>query len=311
MTLTELKYIVAVARENHFGRAAERCFVSQPTLSVAIKKLEQELGIVIFERGRNSVTTTEKGQAIISRAQQLLEDAEALKTFAKNKQDPLTGVLKLGTIFTIAPYLLPALVPEIKTNAPHMPLQLDEDYTANLRVKLRQGQLDAIIISLPFTEPECEIIDLYDEPFVALLPQGHRLLKKKSLNLIHLARENLMLLGPGHCFREQILALCPECQQSMDSDSERMIQGSSLETLKQMVVSGLGVTILPVSAVAEDHLQHGLLTIRPFIEPMPRRRVSLVYRKRFGRIKAIELMANSIRKLPMRGMEICLEKGVN
>ncbi|HFB66142.1 MAG TPA: hydrogen peroxide-inducible genes activator [Aeromonadales bacterium] len=305
MTLTELKYIVAVAREKHFGHAAERCFVSQPTLSVAIRKLEEELGISIFERGRSNVSTTEKGRAIVARAQQLLDDAEALKSFAKNEQDPLSGTLKLGTIFTIAPYLLPSLVPEVKAMAKDMPLQLDEDYTANLRVKLRQGQLDAIIISLPFTEPECEIIDLYDEPFVALLPEKHNLLKKKELKLIELAKENLMLLGPGHCFRDQILTLCPECQQSMDTESESMIQGSSLETLRQMVVSGLGVTILPASAVSDDHLQKGLLATRPFKEPVPRRRVSLVYRKRFGRKKAIDLLAQAIRSLQIRGMEVC------
>ncbi len=305
MTLTELKYIVAVAREKHFGHAAEACFVSQPTLSVAIRKLEEELGIILFERGRNNVNTTEKGRAIVARAQQILDDAEALKTFAKNKQNPLSGTLKLGTIFTIAPYLLPSLVPEVKSRAKDMPLQLDEDYTANLRVKLRQGQLDAIIISLPFTEPECEIIDLYDEPFLALLPDKHQLLQKKELKLIDLSRENLMLLGPGHCFRDQIITLCPECQQSMESDSERMVQGSSLETLRQMVVSGLGVTILPASAVSIDSLQNGLLATRPFKNPVPQRRVSLVYRKRFGRKKAIEVLAQAIKSLQIKGMKIC------
>lgn len=305
MTLTELKYIVAVAREKHFGRAADSCFVSQPTLSVAIKKLEDELGIAIFERGRNQVSVTHKGQQIIRKAQQLLDDAASLKQFAKAEQNPLSGVLKLGTIFTIAPYLLPGLVPIVKDLAPDMPLQLDEDYTANLRVKLRQGELDAIIISLPFSEPECEIIDLYDEKFVAMLTPGHELMNKKNLHLKDMAKENLMLLGPGHCFRDQILHLCPECLKSMDSESERMIQGSSLETLRHMVISGLGVTILPATAVSHYGGSRADISVREFTSPTPRRRVSLVYRKRFGRKDAIEVIAKAIRMQSLPGVDFC------
>jgi len=305
MTLTELKYIVAVAREKHFGRAADSCFVSQPTLSIAIKKLEQELGIAIFERGRSQVSVSEKGRQIILKAQQLLDDAESLKQFALDEQNPLTGVLKLGTIFTIAPYLLPALIPLIKTMAPQMPMQLDEDYTANLRVKLRQGQLDAIIISLPFTEPECEIIDLYDENFVALLTDDHQLMNKKNLYLSDMAKENLMLLGPGHCFRDQILKLCPECLKSMDSESERMIQGSSLETLRHMVMSGLGVTILPATAVSHYQGSTENISVKQFSSPIPNRRVSLVYRKRFGRQAAIEVVAKAIKNIALSGVEFC------
>ncbi len=305
MTLTELKYIVSVAQEKHFGRAANASFVSQPTLSVAVRKLEEELGVVIFERGRSRVTITEKGKQIIQQAQQILDDAESLKSFAKASQDPLDGVLKIGSIFTIAPYLLPALIPQSRKNAPLMPLQLDEDFTANLRVKLRQGQLDAIIISLPFSEPECETIDLYDEPFVALLPKGHPLLNKKQLKLNDLAIENLMLLGKGHCFRDQILTLCPECNAFLESESEKMIQGTSLETLRHMVASGLGVTILPASAVAEFKSESNLVSVRTFSSPIPRRRVSIVYRKRFGRKPAVELIARSIKELNLAGMEIC------
>jgi LysR family hydrogen peroxide-inducible transcriptional activator len=305
MTLTELKYIVSVAREKHFGRAADASYVSQPTLSVAVRKLEEELGLVIFERGRNQVTITPKGEKIVEQAQQILDDAESLKSFAKASQDPLDGVIKLGSIFTIAPYLLPGLIPQAKKNAPKMPLQLDEDFTANLRVKLRQGQLDAIIISLPFSEPECEIIDLYDEPFVALLPKSHELLAKKNLVLKDLAVENLMLLGKGHCFRDQILTLCPECNAFLETEAERMIQGTSLETLRQMVASGLGVTILPASAVAEFKEESDLVRVRPFSDPIPKRRVSLVYRKRFGRAAAIKILEKSIKSLEIPGMKIC------
>ncbi len=305
MTLTELKYIVSVAQEKHFGRAAEVSFVSQPTLSVAVRKLEEELGVVIFERGRSRVAITEKGKQIIEQAQQILDDAENLKSFAKAAQNPFDGVLKIGSIFTIAPYLLPALIPEMKLNAPIMPLQLDEDFTANLRVKLRQGQLDAIIISLPFSEPECETIDLYDEPFVALLPNDHELINKQQLLLKDLAVENLMLLGKGHCFRDQILTLCPECNAFLETESEKMIQGTSLETLRHMVASGLGVTILPASAVAEFKSESNLVVVRSFSGATPKRRVSLVYRKRFGRKPAIELIAKTIRSLTIPGMEAC------
>jgi len=305
MTLTELKYIVSVAQEKHFGRAAQVSFVSQPTLSVAVKKLEDELGVVIFERGRSKVTVTDKGKQIIAQAQQILDDAEKLKSFAMASQDPLDGVLKLGSIFTIAPYLLPALIPKIKAIAPSILLQLDEDYTANLRVKLRNGQLDAIIISLPFTEPECETIDLYDEPFVALLPKGHALINKKHLKLNDLAVENLMLLGEGHCFRDQILNLCPECKAFLETESERMIQGTSLETLRHMVASGLGVTILPASAVAEFKFESNLVSVGAFTGTIPKRRVALVYRKRFGRKPAVELIAKTIQLLEISGIETC------
>jgi LysR family hydrogen peroxide-inducible transcriptional activator len=305
MTLTELKYIVSVAQEKHFGRAAVASFVSQPTLSVAVRKLEEELGVVIFERGRSRVDITDKGKKIVEQAQQILDDAENLKSFAKASQDPLNGILKVGSIFTIAPYLLPALIPDMKKQAPIMPLQLDEDFTANLRVKLRQGQLDAIIISLPFSEPECEIIDLYDEPFVALLPKEHELMQKKDLELSDLAIENLMLLGKGHCFRDQILTLCPECNTFLESESERMVQGTSLETLRHMVASGLGVTILPASAVSDFKYESNLVCVRPFTGLIPKRRVSLVYRKRFGRVPAIELIAKTVRSLKITGMEAC------
>ncbi len=295
MTLTELKYIVAVAREQHFGRAASACCVSQPTLSIGIKKLEEELSVVIFERHTSKITPTEKGLQIIQKARTILDEAEALKTMAKSSHDPLDGIFKLGSIFTIAPYLLPKLVPQMKSLAPNMPLVLDEDYTANLRVKLRHGDLDAIIISLPFTEAGCEVIDLYEEPFVALLPKTHPFVNKKVLKITDLRTEELLLLGAGHCFRDQILEYLPDLQWPKDSGSPTHIQGSSIETLKQMVVTGLGVTILPLSAA---NLQPGMeqfMVARAFAEPSPKRVVSMAFRAKYPRMGAIELLASTVR----------------
>jgi LysR family hydrogen peroxide-inducible transcriptional activator len=305
MTLTELRYIIAVARECHFGKAAERCHVSQPTLSVAVRKLEDELGLQIFERARGEVRVTRDGEEVVRRATQIVEAADALKAFARHQLDPLQGTLRLGAIFTVAPYLLPHLVPELKQKAPNMTLRLDEDYTANLRAKLRQGELDAIIVARPFEEPDCTIVDLYDEPFVAVLPRAHPMAKRETLRLDDLASANLMLLGPGHCFRDQILAFCPECQKAAANGLDEIIQGSSLSTLRQMVMSGMGVTVLPATAAYPSATEKDLLAFRPFREPVPKRRVCLAYRSSFARPEALHLLARCVRSLPVKGMEAC------
>lgn len=296
MTLTELRYIVAVARERHFGRAAEACHVSQPTLSVAVKKLEEELGVSLFERNRGEISVTPVGEQVVAQAQRTLEAADAVALAARQGQDQLSGPLRLGAIFTIAPYLMPHLIPALRESAPNMPLVIEENYTARLSERLKQGDLDAIVISLPFEEPGVVTLPLYDEPFVAVLPAGHPWSEREEIRLNDMASENLLLLGAGHCFRDQVLELCPSCHRTVTSDHsiQRTVEGSSLETIRHMVASGMGITILPCTAAGADRYAQRLLTIRRFSKPVPRRRVALAWRVSFPRPKAIEAVRQAI-----------------
>src|SRR5574341_2668371 len=194
MTLTELRYIVAVARERHFGRAAETCFVSQPTLSVAVKKLEDELGVTLFERGPGEVSVTPARQKIVEQAQRVLEEASRIREIAAAGKDPLAGTLRLGAIYTIGPYLLPKLIPVLRKKAPTMQLLIEEHYTHKLAEALKQGEVDAILVALPFAEPGVVTRAVYDEPFLVALPQGHPLERKKHISSDELAKESLLLL---------------------------------------------------------------------------------------------------------------------
>jgi LysR family hydrogen peroxide-inducible transcriptional activator len=296
MTLTELRYIVAVARERHFGRAAECCHVSQPTLSVAVKKLEEELGVILFERSKTEVSITPVGDQVVRQAQRVLEEVDTLGELARQGRDPLSGPLRLGAIHTIGPYLLPHLVPEVHRRAPKLPLVIEENYTARLAERLKQGELDAIIIALPFEQPGVVTLPLYEEPFVAVLPAGHPLGARQRLRVNDLARENLLLLGAGHCFREQVLHFCPECHTMVGSgnDIQYTVEGSSLETIRHMVATGMGVTVLPCSAAGDDRYTRDLLAIRPFEAPAPFRQVALAWRSSFPRPKAIEVIRQAI-----------------
>lgn len=296
MTLNELKYIVAVGRERHFGRAAESCFVSQPTLSVAVKKLEEELGVSLFERGSGEVGITPIGQQILLQAQRVLEDIGAIKEIARQGRDQLSGHLRLGAIYTIAPYLLPHLVPLLTELAPKMPLVIEEHFTATLRERLKSGELDVIIIALPFEESGILTALLYEEPFVVVLPSGHPLTRQEGISADDLAREDLLLLGVGHCFREQVLEACPQCRQ-LTSDANgvhRSIEGGSLETIRYMVASGIGVTVLPCSAVGADRFSERLLCIRRFAGPPPSRTVAIAWRKSFPRVQVIQILRQAI-----------------
>lgn len=294
MTLTELRYIVALARERHFGRAAEACFVSQPTLSVAVKKLEDELGVALFERRASEVNVTALGERIIEQAQRVLEETETLKQLAAQGQDPLNGPLRFGAIYTIGPYLLPHLIPALRKKAPRMPLFVEESFTASLSARLRNGEVDAIVISLPFEEPGVLTLPLYDEPFVVALPVGHDWSKRKSIKANELPNENLLLLGSGHCFRDQVLKVCPALNRSSAGGMQRTLEGSSLETIRHMVASGAGITVLPCSSVATTAADQRLLAIRPFADPAPSRRVALAWRKSFPRPQAIEALRQAL-----------------
>ncbi|MEJ2179507.1 MAG: LysR substrate-binding domain-containing protein [Gammaproteobacteria bacterium] len=296
MTLTELRYIVAVYRERHFGRAAESCYVSQPTLSAAVKKLEQELGVSIFERSKQDISATPVGEQVVEQAQRVLEEAEKLKQISQVGKDQLSGTLRIGAIYTIGPYLLPHIIPELRTHAPNMPLVIEENFTAKLREKLKAGQLDAIIIALPFDEPGIVTLPLYDEPFVAVLPSSHPATQKDSVRIRDLAKENLLLLGEGHCFRDQVLDACPECKDANISGEafNQTIEGSSIETIRHMVVSGIGVTVLPCTAAGTDKYARRLLHIKRLKNPEPTRCVALAWRASFPRPKAIEVLRQAI-----------------
>ena len=296
MTLNELRYIVAVARERHFGRAAEACFISQPTLSVAVKKLEEELGLSLFERRRGEVSVTPVGERIVAQAQRVLEEASGIRQIARQGQNQLDGPLRIGAIYTIGPYLLPHLIPQLSERAPKMPLIIEENYTANLADQLKRGEMDVILISLPFDEPGVVTMPLYEEPFVLLIPSSHPLNQKPDFELADLRNEDVLLLGPGHCFRDQVLQVCPECvgRSRTDGSTAQTLEGGSLETIRYMVAGGLGVTILPCSAAGADRFSERLLSIRRFGHDAPSRRVALAWRKSFPRPEAIEALRDAV-----------------
>lgn len=301
MTLTELRYIVAVARERHFGRAAESCYVTQPTLSLGIKKLEDELGVTLFERGHQEVVVTPMGREIITRAERVLEEAKAVKALAQRGIDPLTGILRIGAIYTVGPYLFPSLLPILHERAPHMPLLVEENYTATLTEQLRRGELDVIIVSLPYDEPGIVTQAVYEEQFVVLLPLSHPWTEKDVIAVDDLTTETVLLPGTGHCFREQVLAVCPNCIKTIaaDDDLQSTLGGSSLETIRHMVASGAGITVLPCTAACVDRYSQRLLVIRRFARVSPSRQVALAWRKGYWRIEAIRLIAEAICSCPL------------
>ncbi|HIV70549.1 MAG TPA: hydrogen peroxide-inducible genes activator [Candidatus Aquabacterium excrementipullorum] len=302
MTLTELRYIVAVAREKHFGRAAEACFVSQPTLSVAVKKLEDELDVKLFERGSSEITVTPLGEEIVRQAQAVLEQAHAIKEIAKRGKDPLAGPLRLGVIYTIGPYLLPELVRNAIDQVPQMPLMLQENFTARLLEMLRAGELDCAILAEPFTDAGLAMAPLYEEPFVVALPRTHPLAQREQISAEELKQETMLLLGTGHCFRDHVLEVCPEYAR-FSSNAEgirKSFEGSSLETIKHMVASGMGVTVVPQLSVPAETNPH--LVYVPFEEPVPSRRVVLAWRRSFTRYEAIAALRNAIYACELKGV---------
>ncbi|MER1941111.1 MULTISPECIES: LysR substrate-binding domain-containing protein [unclassified Castellaniella] len=304
MTLTELKYIVAVARERHFGRAAEACFVSQPTLSVAIRKLEEELGVVLFERGGAEIGITPVGLKVVTQAQKVLEEGANLREIARQGHDPLEGPLRVGIIYTVGPYLLPYLVPEQIRRTPQMPLLLQENYTTRLLELLRQGEIDCAIVALPLPETGLAQCALYDEPFFVALPHRHPWANETSIPSQRLKEETMLLLGAGHCFRDQVLEVCPELSRysAASEGIQRTFEGSSLETIRHMVAAGIGITVMPASAIEVQGSESKLLRFIPFDPPAPDRRVVLVWRKSFPRLAAIEALAEAVRHCKMPGV---------
>lgn len=322
MTLTELKYIVAVARERHFGRAADACHVSQPTLSVAIKKLEDELELKIFERNANEVTVTPLGAEVVRQAQTVLEQAAAIREIAKRGKDPLAGPLRLGIIYTIGPYLLPDLVRQVIARTPQMPLMLQENFTVRLLEQLRLGEIDCAILAEPFPDTNLAIAPLYDEPFVAAVPATHPLAQREYITADEIKQETMLLLGNGHCFRDHVLEVCPEfARYSNDAEGIRKsFEGSSLETIKHMVAAGMGVTLVPRLGVPTSALARRTLNVEqatetmnslefthlrylPFLQDAPSRRVVLAWRRSFTRYEAIAALRNAVYACELPGVQ--------
>jgi LysR family hydrogen peroxide-inducible transcriptional activator len=304
MTLTELRYIVAVARERHFGRAAEACFVSQPTLSVSIKKLEEELDVKLFERGSSEVSLTPLGEEIVHQAQQVLEQAAVIKEIAKRGKDPLAGPLRLGLIYTIGPYLLPALVKQTIASVPQMPLMLQENFTTRLLDMLRAGELDCAILAEPFPDSALATAPLFDEPFMVVVPTHHPLAQRDQISAEELKRETMLLLGTGHCFRDHVLEVCPEYARfaSNAEGIRKGFEGSSLETIRHMVAAGMGVTVVPQLSVPAEPQQH--VKYIPFADPVPTRRVVLVWRRTFTRYEAIAALRNAVYACSLNGVTL-------
>ena len=298
MTLNELRYVAAVAREKNFRRAAERCFVSQPALSLAIRKLENELGVQIFERGRTKVALTANGVRIVEQAQRALDEVARIREIAQAGKDPLAGALRLGVIHTVGPYLLPELIPVLQKLAPRMPLEVEEDVTANLETGLKNGRLDAIVVALPLAGPGVATRALYDEAFEVVVPRAHAWAKRPSVKASELAGERVLLLDVGHCFSDQVVDTCPELLQRGDRQ-----QGNSLETIRNMVASGLGVTVLPASA-NEGKYRSPLTRVVPFARPEPKRRIGLAWRRAFARPQAIDALVEAVRAVRLPGLQI-------
>ena len=293
MTLNELKFIVALAKARNFRKAAEVCFVSQPALSLAVKKLEDELGVLLFERNRNDVTMTAVGELVIEQATRAIEEANRVKEIAKQGNDQLSGILKLGVIYSVGPYLLPEIIPILRKTAPEMPLIVEENLTSNLETQLRNGVIDVAIIALPFELPGVITMLLYEEEFVAVVPNSHEWATRLDVNVAELADEKVLLLNSGHCFSNQVLQACP----SLSSNGE-VLQGNSLDTVRNMVASNLGITVLPISATMSQY-QNPLIKVIPFKKPVPTRRIALAWRKSYGRVQAVEEIAKAIRQLTM------------
>lgn len=302
ITLTELRYLIALDKERHFGRAARRAFVSQPTLSVAVKKLESELGVTVFERSRGEARVTPIGRRIIEQAYRVLGEVSSLEAVAEQGRDELKGPLRLGVIYTVGPYLLPHLIPRLREATPDMPLVIEENFTGTLTQQLRNNELDAVIVAMPYDVPGLSTWALYDESFVVVMPQNHPWTARDEIDANDLAGEDLLLLGPGHCFRDQVLDICAECR---DAERDRQTQaGSSLETIRHMVASGLGITVLPRSSIPGLSEESRLLETRPFAGASPTRRIAVAWRKSFPRPRAITALREAVMRCEPGGVRL-------
>ena len=288
MTLSELRFVVSVAQEKNFRRAAAKSFVSQPALSLAIKKIENELGVLIFERNRMGISLTTVGEKIVNQAQIVLEEVDKIKAISKVEKNTQQVEVKIGLIYSIAPYLLPSIIPLVKNSSPEIILEAEEDITTNLIKKLEEGSIDAAIIALPFVEPGIETQPLYDEPFKVLIPTKHPWNNKQKINAKELKNEKILLLDNTHCFSMQVREVCPGI-----SDKAEVQAGTSLETIRNMVASNLGISILPQSATANNY-SNDLINILPFESPIPFRRVAMAFRRGSSKQSSLVKIVKSI-----------------
>ncbi len=298
VSLTELKFIVAVAQERSFRRAAEKCFVTQPALSLAIKKLEKELNVIIFERSRTDVNLTEIGAKIVEQAEKVLEETSRITQLAELGKNQLKGILKLGLIHSVGPYLLPEIIPILRKTAPEMPLEVEENLTANLESQLKNGVIDVAIVALPFNVVGLQYRALYDEEFDVVVPTHHHWATRQHIKPEELLDEKVLLLNRGHCFSNQVTQACPEL-----SRKGEVLQGNSLETIRNMVASNLGITVLPGSATAKRY-NNPLIKVIPFIAPAPTRRIAIAWRKSFVRLEVVEKIAEAIKAINSDYMKI-------
>lgn len=294
MNLRALQYLVKLAEFKHFSKAAEACFVSQPTLSTQIMKLEEELGVALVERIPRKVQLTPVGEEIALRARHVLRDIEQIRMTARRSRDPETGLLRLGLFPTLAPYLLPHIVPAVRKRFPDLKLQLAEEKTENLLELLDNGMLDAAMLALPVPAEGLEVEVLFEEPFMLALPASHPLAERERVELSDLDGEELLLLEDGHCLRDQALEVC-----AMAGAHERVdFHATSMETLRQMVAAEIGLTLLPVLAVKPPIPATENLLVRPFVSPPPSRTIALVWRRTSPLGALMERFAKCVRKLP-------------
>ena len=291
MNLRELEYLLAVDEERHFHRAADRCFVSQPTLSGQLKKLEQELGVQLVERNNRQVRMTEAGRAVSDQARRVLNEAQAIQSIARTFHDPMQGELQLGLIPTVAPYLLPVIMPLFKKQYPGLKLWLHEQQTAVLLDKLRTAELDLLILALPVETNEFAQQDLFNEVFWLAVPRQAPLAKKTNLRLADLQDQEMLLLEEGHCLRGQALEVCF----SAGAHENAGFRATSLETLRHMVGEGMGMTLIPDLAVPKRRLKSDPVSYVPFRDPKPARRIGMLYRKDSYREVVFQNMAGLIR----------------
>ena len=311
MTLTEMRYITALDKTRHFGRAADACHVSQPTLSVAIKKVEQQIGAPLFERGASEIRTTPLGELIVTQIKRVLDETLRLDEIATQSRDPLKGPLRVGVIYTIAPYLLPALIPVLHKLAPDMPLFLREDFTANLIPMLKEGELDILVLALPVDVPGIVAQRVYEEPFRVVVPAAHEWADRKSVRNDELDGQQLLLLGSGNCFRDQVLEACPRLQRAEGMSGS--IEGSSLETIRHMVASGAGIAVMPSSAADPLVDREPMVKVLRFAEASGHvakpgesagvgRTVGLAWRTTFPRPKAVDAVRQAILSCQLPGV---------
>lgn len=294
MNIRDLKYIIAVAETRHFGKAAERCFVSQPTLSGQIKKLEDSLGVAIFERTNRSVEITPVGEAIVQHARQIMEQVDVIEQLAQAQQDPLAGPLRVGAIPTLSPYLMPLILLPLKKQLPQMQLVLSEELTDTLLERLCKHEIDAALLATPVEEPDLEVMPLFDEPFWIAYPRKHDFYTRERITLKDLDRENLLLLAEGHCLAKQAMDVC-HLKDRSEKGTMADLRAASLETLIQLVRAGFGVTLVPALAMRGSWTTGSGVVAQPLNLPDASRRVSLVFRHSFPRRVALEAFADLIR----------------